>query len=128
MISKTDHFRTLDDAWRPHLLVARAVISPGIAALGPEAAAAIVNTIAVFDDFRCADGPYEPHDFGALDLDDGRTIFFKIECVDKSLTRPSPDPADLSVSERVITIMLPEEYIKTLRCNGPSRNPAGDEP
>jgi hypothetical protein len=110
MFSKTDHFRALDDAWRPHLLVARAIISPGIAALGTEAAVAIVNTIAVFDDFCRADGPYKPHDFGALGLDDGRTIFFKIEYLDKNLTGPSPNPVDPAVTERIITIMLAEEY------------------
>ncbi len=53
---------------------------------------------------------FEEHDFGAFEAD-GRAIFFKIDYHhDKSLTCHSPDPYDPSVTERVITIMLAEEY------------------
>jgi hypothetical protein len=82
---------------------------PGIAALGHEAVERIVKTIAVFDDFCRANDPYNEHDFGALEVD-GHTVFFKIDCYDKTLTDHSPDPADPTVTERVITIMLAEEY------------------
>jgi Protein of unknown function (DUF3768) len=112
---KPDRFYPLDVKWRPKLLVARAILSPEIATLRPEAAVAIVNTIAVFDDFSRANGRFKPHDFGAFDLDDGRTIFFEIEYVDKSLTGPSPNPSDPAVTERVITIMLPAEWRKEQR-------------
>ena len=56
-----------------------------------------------------ANDPHEEHDFGLFEAD-GHTIFFKIEYYDKSLTAHSPDASDLSVTERVITIMLAEEY------------------
>jgi hypothetical protein len=81
----------------------------GIAALGPEAVARIVKTIAVFDDFCHANDPYAEHDFGSFEAD-AQMIFFKIDYFDKSLTYHSPDAADRSVTERVITIMLAEEY------------------
>ena len=51
----------------------------------------------------------EEHDFGSFDVD-GHTIFFKIDYLDKALASHSPDPANSSVTERVITIMLAEEY------------------
>jgi hypothetical protein len=86
-----------------------AVMTAGIAALGPEAVARIVKTIAVYDDFCQADDPYGEHDFGLFEAD-GHVIFFKIDYFDKALTAHSPDPSDPSVTERVITIMLAEEY------------------
>jgi hypothetical protein len=49
------------------------------------------------------------HDFGSFKAD-GAVIFFKIDYYDKALAAHSPDPADPSVTERVITIMLAEEY------------------
>ncbi len=49
------------------------------------------------------------HDFGSFEAD-GHLIYFKIEYYDKALTYHSPDPSDPSVTERVITIMLAEEY------------------
>ena len=86
-----------------------AVITTGIAALGPEAVARIVKTVEVFDDFCHANDPYHEHDFGSFEAD-GHVIFFKIDYFDKDLTYHSPDPSDPSVTERVITIMLAEEY------------------
>jgi hypothetical protein len=109
MITKTDEIRTLNDRLRQHLVGGLAVITPGVAALGQEAVERLVKTISVYDDFCHANDPHEEHDFGAFDAD-GHRIFFKIDYYDKTLTSHSPDPSDQSVTERVITIMLAEEY------------------
>jgi hypothetical protein len=109
MTTKTDRIRALNDELRQFLLGGMAVMTPGIAALGPEAVDRIVKTIAVFDDVCHANDPHEEHDFGAFDAD-GKTIMFKIDYYDRTLTRHSPAPSDPSVTERVITIMLAEEY------------------
>jgi hypothetical protein len=53
--------------------------------------------------------PYEEHDFGSFEAE-GEKIFFKIDYYDRTLTHHSPDPADPAVTERVITIMLADEY------------------
>jgi hypothetical protein len=109
MISKTEQIRALNDELRQNLTVGTAFITAGVAAVGPEAVARIVKTIAVYDDFCHANDPYEEHDFGSFEVD-GQTIFFKIDYFDKTLASHSPDPTDPSVTERVITIMLAEEY------------------
>ena len=107
--TQTERIRDLNDALRKNFGQGQAVMTTGVAALGSEAVANIVKTIEVYDDFCHANDPYEEHDFGSFEAD-GHTIFFKIEYYDTSLTYLSPDAADPSVTKRVITIVLAEEY------------------
>lgn len=53
--------------------------------------------------------PYGEHDFGSL-IVDGNKVFWKIDYYDKGMQYASPDPANLSVTVRVMTIMLADEY------------------
>jgi hypothetical protein len=111
MTSKVEQIRTLNDRLRQNLRtgVETAVITIGVAALGDEAVARIVKTITVFDDFCHDNDPWEEHDFGAFEVD-GHKIFFKIDYYDPTLTYHSDDPADPTITHRLITIMLAEEY------------------
>lgn len=109
MTTKTEQIRALNDRLRQNFNEGTAVMTSGVAALGAEAVARIVKTIAVYDDFCYANDPHEEHDFGAFEAD-GQVIFFKIDYFDKSRCCHSSDPSDPSVTERVITIMLAEEY------------------
>ena len=109
MSSPTERICALNDRLRQDFTTGLAVITPGIAALGPEAVDRIVKTVSIYDDFCHANDPHEEHDFGAFDAE-GARIFFKIDYYDNSLSAHSPDPADPSVTKRVITIMLADEY------------------
>lgn len=109
MDTRTERIRALNDEPRQYLLGGLAVITPGVAALGQAAVDRIVKTITVYDNFCHANDPHEEHDFGSFEAD-GQTIFFKIDYYDKDLTYHSPDPSDPSLTERVITIMLADEY------------------
>jgi hypothetical protein len=109
MDSKTARIRALNDQLRQNLADGIAVMTPGVAALGAEAVERIVKTIAVFDDFCHANDPHEEHDFGSFEAD-GHIIMFKIDYFDRDLSMHSPDPADPSVTQRVISIMLADEY------------------
>ena len=109
MTDNVTRIRRLNDELRQHLIGGLAVITPGVAALGPEAVDRIVKTIAVFDDFSHENDPHEEHDFGSFTAE-GETLFFKIDYYDKSLEMHSPDPSDPIVTERVITVMLASEY------------------
>jgi hypothetical protein len=111
MTTKTQQIRALNDRLRQNLGtgVETSVMTIGVAALGVEAVARIVKTIAVYDDFCHENDPHGEHDFGAFEAD-GHTIFFKIDYYDPTLTYHSDDPADPSITHRVITIMLAAEY------------------
>jgi len=105
----TDRIRALNDELRQHLLGGGAVITTGIADLGAEAVRRLVKTIAVFDDFCLASDPHQEHDYGIFEFE-GTQVAFKIDYYDKTLTFHSPNPADPSVTERIITIMRADEY------------------
>ena len=109
MSTDKDSIRTLNDDLRKHRLGGAAVITAGIAELGPEAVERLVKTIAVFDEFCHANDPHEEHDFGSFRFDEV-DVMFKIDYFDKTLTHHSPDPSDPAVTERVITIMRADEY------------------
>jgi Protein of unknown function (DUF3768) len=108
-ITDTDRIRALNDQLRKNLSGGAAVITPGIAALGAEAVERLVKTIAVFDEFCRANDPHTEHDFGIFEFD-GTMVAFKIDYYDQSLMFHSPNPADPSVTTRVITLMRADEY------------------
>ena len=109
MPNQPERIRALNDTFRRTITSNLTVMTPGIAALGQTAVDRIVETITTFDDFCHANDPYEEHDFGSFDAA-GQTIFFKIDYYDQNLAGHSPDPADPSVTQRVMTIMLAAEY------------------
>lgn len=109
MNAQTARIRELNDNLRKNLTGGHVLMTPGIAALGPESVERVVKAITVFDDFCNENDPFSEHDFGALDVD-GKRIFFKIDAYDKTFSFASPDPTNPAVTERVITLMLADEY------------------
>ena len=88
MDSKTARIRALNDELRQNFAGGAAVMTPGIAALGAEAVARIVKTIAVFDDFCHANDPHEEHDFGAFDADGAGVLQDRLLSTRASRTTP----------------------------------------
>ena len=109
MSAQVARIRELNDNLRKTLSGGRVMMTPGIAALGPEIVERVVKAITVFDDFCNENDPYHEHDFGALDVE-GNRVFFKIDYYDRAFRNHSPDPSNPAVTERVITLMLAEEY------------------
>lgn len=105
----TECLRALNDRFRKTLHGGHVFMTPGIAGLGEEAVSRLLQTLTTFDDFYEANDSWQEHDFGAFEFDQ-RQVFFKIDYYDRSLTTHSPDPTDPAVTQRVITIMLAEEY------------------
>ena len=101
--------RALNDAFRHSLSGGALIITAGIAALSPDLQQKIVNVVRAFDKFDADNDPWDEHDFGSFELD-GERVFFKFDYYDLQRAMHSPNPADPAVTERVLTIMLAEEY------------------
>ena len=69
----------------------------------------MINLVRYFEDFNNDNDPYWEHDFGSIEFDKIKT-FFKIDYYDKDKKYGSQDPSNPSVTSRVMTIMLAEEY------------------
>ena len=108
-IVAVSHIRELNDQFRHALTGGLLHLTRGVIALGGKRQQAILEAIASFDAFGPEDDPYSEHDFGALTIE-GTRILFKIDYFDRALSGHSPDPADPTVTTRVLTIMLAEEY------------------
>ena len=104
-----ERVRTLNDRLRQHGIGGTVVITPGVRALGLQMPLQIQEAVARFDAFSPDNDPYAEHDFGSVEVG-GHTVFFKIDAYDLDLQFGSPDPADPSVTRRVMTLMLAEKY------------------
>ena len=102
--------RALNDQFRTTLTGGKVYMTDGVAALAPEVRARALEAMRTFAAFTTGNDPYREHDFGAFELD-GRKFFFKIDYYDKrDPDLGAEDPADAATTERVITLMLSEEY------------------
>src|SRR5215207_1281258 len=108
-IVDVSRIRDLNDHLRCSLTGGMLVMTKGIIALGAKRQMAILSAIAAYGTFDPDNDPYGERDFGALTVE-GERIFFKIDYLDRGLTGHSPDPADPTVTARVLTVMLAEEY------------------
>ena len=106
---KIESIRSLNDAFRRSFLGGKVMLTRGVAAFDPPALAELLDKIRTFHDFSEANDPHSEHDFGAIDHD-GDRIFWKIDAYDKAFRFHSPDASDPTVTSRVLTVMLAEEY------------------
>lgn len=83
-------------------------VTIGVREAGPMFIALACLAVAGFNCFNEANDPYGEHDFGAFTLWE-RRLNWKIDYYDFDLQGGSPDPADPSVTRRVLTLMLAEE-------------------
>lgn len=99
----------LNDELRRNGLGGRVMVTAGVAALSATERDAVIAAVRAFETFEPDNDPYGEHDFGAVEV--GRVrCFWKIDAYDRDLRFASPDPADPTVTVRVLTIMLAEEY------------------
>jgi len=99
----------LNDEFRKNLLGGIVVMTNGIVALSARDRQKIVKAVMMYSDFNTDNDPHGLHDF-ALISQEGINVMYKIDCYDADLLHASPDPRDPTVTTRVLTVMLAEEY------------------
>ncbi len=87
----------------------RVVMTAGIAALSPDDQTAVLNKVREFNAFTEDNDPNGEHDFGAFDHA-GQRLFWKIDYYAPDLQNGSENPADLSKTVRVLTILFASEW------------------
>jgi hypothetical protein len=111
-MDSTAKLRALNDAFRERGEGnGRVYLTAGIYAFPLlEQRVEILRLVQNFTAFTPHNDPYGEHDFGTFQYS-GKKIVWKIDYYDCELDKlGSPDPADESVTTRVLTISLAEEY------------------
>ena len=100
---------TLNDNFRKSFIGGQVLLTAGIAAMSSEDKANIISMVQNFNDFIPDNDPYGEHDFFSIDYK-GNKIFAKIDYYDLNNQYMSENPANPDITNRVLTIMLAEEY------------------
>ena len=98
-----------NDDFRTNLSRGTLCLTRGIRALGKTCVAEIISKVRLFNNFNENNDPYGEHDFGVFNYG-GQKIFFKIDNYDNSFLYLSPDATNQKLTNKVLTIMLAEEY------------------
>ena len=85
------------------------MIARGVAELDDTAVSQILAQVRSYDRFTPEDDPYQEHDFASFRWGEVQ-VFWKFDYYDLDVTIHSADPADETVTTRVLTIMLADEY------------------
>lgn len=106
---KTLKIRFLNDQFRRTFQEGKVLITSGVASLPLSQQITLMNLVRTFDDFGEDNDPFGEHDFGKIDFN-GEPYFWKIDYYDTDYQGLSTDPTDETVTNRVLTVMLAEEY------------------
>lgn len=109
MDTKIKKIRELNDNLRQNFTGGRVLITCGVAELPTDKQLEIMEKVRNFSNFNKDNDPNGEHDFGAFDVD-GITYFWKIDYYDVEYQYLSLDPSDETITNRVLTVMLAEEY------------------
>jgi hypothetical protein len=109
-VPRAEQIARLNDLLRMTGCGGQVVVTQGIQSLVGSEIKALLTALAAFDDFDADSDPHGERDLGIFDFE-GAEVLWKIDYyADGDLLLGSDDPADASVTQRVLTIMLAEEY------------------
>ena len=89
----------------------RIVMTHGVSELGIPFAMQALAKLKAFDAFTKGNDPYGERDFGSFELE-GQKLFWKIDYFEKGsdYMAGAETPDDRATTDRVLTVMLAEEY------------------
>lgn len=99
----------LNDAFRTTFLGGTITVTAGLHVLGDEFVKAALLATREFDAFTLDNDPHAEHDFGTLAVH-GRAVIWKIDYFDPTMTKGAENPANVTSTRRVLTVMLAEDY------------------
>lgn len=104
---KTERIRQLNDAARKSL--SGLVVTSGVSCFPLDFQLELFRELKNYNNFNAGNDPHNEHDFGTILLG-GCKFFWKIDYYDTSLKYHSEDASNPSITRRIITLMLAEEY------------------
>ena len=108
-LSNSDRIRVLNDNFRSTFVGGQVVMTQGVDALPSDTKARVILAVQSFSNFTKDNDPHGEHDFGSFEIE-GETYFYKLDYYALDMDGGSEDPADPSVTTRVLTIMRADEY------------------
>lgn len=101
--------KTLNDNFRKTFAGGRVVWTAGIDSMDFIDVVKIMEKVRHFNNFTPDNDPYNEHNFGSFDYN-SQKIFWKIDYYDTNYQYLSENPANPDVTNRVLTVMLADEY------------------
>lgn len=112
-MSEALRIAALNDAFRARLGergAGKFYVTDGVASCGHDFVAKAIAAVKAFTDFTPDNDPYGEHDFGSVVIE-GQKVLWKVDYFDRAdPDLASSDPTDSAVTERVLTIMMADEY------------------
>ena len=107
---ETQPIRILNDLFRTQGVGnGMCLVSAGVKGLGDVFVNDALHAVREFNDFSEDNDPWNEHDCASVVVH-GEKLIWKIDYYNPTLQRGSENPADESVTHRVLTIMLASEY------------------
>ena len=109
MLNNTGKIRQLNDAFRRSFIGGQVMLTLGIRSKSEKEVAEILERVRTFSNFNKGNNPYNENDCASFDYN-GDRIIWKIDYYDKDYKFMSENPADPTITNRVLTIMTALEY------------------
>ena len=108
-LPRAEAIARLNDQLRKEQVGGSIMLTQGVLAVSGYKSEELMEALAAYDAFDADNDPHGERDFGDLTLWD-TDLLWKVDYYDRDLKFGSDDPADPSVTSRVLTVMLAGEW------------------